>query len=116
MRKFLVVLLVASSLALVGCSRQQPELVGAQSDGIPADTVLITHVSFIPRVINIQAGQSITWQWDDGASPHNVSLTDLGIDSGNRTTGTWTYKFGTPGVYNYRCTLHNNMLGQVIVH
>jgi len=116
MRKFLVPLLVASSLALVGCSRQQPELVGAQSDGIAADTVLITHISFIPRVINIQAGQSVTWQWDDGANPHNVSLTDLGISSGNKTNGSWTYKFSSPGVYNYRCTLHNNMLGQVIVH
>lgn len=116
MRKLLVAVLVASSLALVGCSRQQPELVGAQSDGIAADTVLITHTSFIPRVINIQAGQSVTWQWDDGASPHNVTLTDLNVSSGSRTVGTWTYKFDSPGVYMYSCTLHLNMIGEVVVH
>lgn len=116
MRKLLVALLVASSLALVGCSRQQPELVGAQSDAIAADTVLITHMSFIPRVIDIQAGQKVTWKWDDGANPHNVTLTDLGISSGNRNVGSWSYTFDQPGVYQYRCTLHLNMYGEVIVH
>ena len=115
MRKLLVVLLVASSLALAGCARRQPELVGAQSDGVAADTVLISHVSFIPRVINIQVGQTVTWQWDDGENPHNVTM-DGGISSGNRTVGTWSYKFEVPGIYQYSCTLHNNMYGEVIVH
>lgn len=114
MRKFLV-LLVAASVLLVGCSRRQPELVGAQSDGIAADHVLISHMSFIPRVLTVQAGQAVTWVWDDGENPHNVTLTSLGISSGNKYTGSWSYTFSQPGVYAYRCTLHINMYGEIIV-
>ncbi|HUZ42811.1 MAG TPA: plastocyanin/azurin family copper-binding protein [Acidimicrobiales bacterium] len=118
MRKISVLALaVLSASLLVGCSRQQPELVGSQTDGIPHNEVLISHMSFIPRVLTVQAGQTVTWVWDDGAIPHNVTFTssNLTLASPSQATGTFRHTFDQPGIYMYRCTIHNNMLGEIIV-
>lgn len=118
MRKIFIVMLAGASLALsAGCSRQQPELVGSQSDGIPRHEVLLTHMSFIPRTITVTAGATVTWKWDDGVVPHNVTFTssNLQLASPNQHDGTFRHTFDTPGVYKYRCTIHFNMYGTVVV-
>ena len=120
MRKVVTLFLALGCVGvLAGCSRQQPELVGSQSDGIPKDTVLITHMSFIPHVITVTAGTTVTWQWDDGPTPHNVTFSSNGLNfaSPNQAVGTYSHTFDTPGTYPYRCTLHTlpGMSGVVIV-
>ncbi|MHB1446698.1 MAG: plastocyanin/azurin family copper-binding protein [Acidimicrobiales bacterium] len=112
-----LVLAVLSASLLAGCSRRQPELVGSQSDGVTHNEVLISHMSFIPRVLTIQAGQTVTWVWDDGPTPQNVTFTssNLSLASPTQATGTFRHTFDQPGVYKYRCTIHNNMLAEVIV-
>jgi plastocyanin len=118
MRKTLTLGMAAGAvLVLAGCSRQQPDLVGSQSDGIPRHEVLISHMSFIPRTITVKAGTTVTWVWADGPTFDNVVFDSDGlhVNSGNKRTGTFSYTFSDPGTYNYSGTLHQNMSGRVVV-
>jgi plastocyanin len=37
------------------------------------------------------------------------------FNSSTKITGTYFHTFNTPGVYSYRCTIHINMVGTVVV-
>ena len=115
MRKiFPVLLLAALPLSLVACGqRDQP--IGSQTDPLPKNSVVITNLSFIPQRIVVTAGQTVTWNWSDTRTPHNVSFDNDGPHSPTQVDGSWSMHFDTPGTYTYRCTIHNNMVGKVVV-
>ena len=71
--------------------------------------------AFVPPVLEIVAGDSITWTNLDGA-PHTVT-SDTGLfDSGTLTTGeSWSMTFDEPGEYPYFCAIHPFMTGLVVV-
>jgi len=52
--------------------------------------------------------------WDDGSVPHDVVF-DSGPASLQQSDGTWEHRFGRPGTYDYRCTIHPQMTGKVVV-
>ena len=115
--------LIAATLALAAtaaCSsvRNVPVQASSGSDGSPqpgsvAATVTLVNVSFAPAVVNISAGQTVEWKWNDGQIPHNVTFD--AFHSATMITGTYFHTFDTPGVYQYRCTIHINMVGTVVV-
>src|SRR5687768_1134962 len=80
-------------------------------------TVTTPNETFSPRVINIASGSSVTWQFS--GARHNVTFGSLkptggdvpDTDAGNAATRT----FATAGTYEYQCTRHSGMTGQVIV-
>ncbi|GAA4477812.1 hypothetical protein GCM10023094_20670 [Rhodococcus olei] len=86
----------------------------------PADTavVRVAGMAFTPASVTIRAGQSVTWRFDDNAIPHNVTGTAAGA-SGFKSpilaTGTYTHRFDQPGTYPYKCSLHPDMTGTVVV-
>ena len=103
---------------------EEPELI------IKADVVMPTKVSrpgceetdrcYIPPVIRIDSGQQVTWVNEDSAF-HSVtsgsyeSPTDL-FESGHLDPFEfYTLDFDESGTYDYFCTLHPWMKGQVIV-
>ena len=79
--------------------------------------------SFEPSIVTIKEGQSVEWQWLDFPSPHDVQITNYVGTNGQRTTvlspvmerGNWYETFPVPGVYDYICTIHSNMRGEVVV-
>lgn len=80
-----------------------------------------TGVFYSPTLIDIKAGDTITWKNDD-AVVHTVSTgtpylgTDGRIDSGIINSGqTFSYKFDKTGVYGYYCVIHPWMTGTVNV-
>jgi len=80
---------------------------------------LQNHV-FDPAVIEIKAGTTITWSFQDmgEAGAHNVvsiNIARQSFASPVLTTGLYTHTFTQPGTYLYDCTLHSNMRGKVIV-
>ena len=115
--------LIAATLALAttaACSSDQNVPVqsssgygAASQSGSPAATVTLIHVSFAPATVAIHPGQTVEWKWDDGQIPHNVTFDTF--HSATMTTGTYFHTFDTPGVYPYRCTIHINMIGTVVV-
>ncbi len=77
-------------------------------------TVQVNASSFSPRSATIKANETVTWQFNGG--PHTVTEgTAVGnpptplFDSGQRSSGTFTFTFDTPGTYNYICEIHVGM-------
>ncbi len=97
---------------------------------IQGDVIMPTKVSrpgcevedrcYIPSVITVERGKQVTWVNEDSAF-HSVTSgfydapTDL-FDSGHMDPyETYSLTFDEPGIYDYYCTLHPWMEGQVIV-
>ena len=80
-----------------------------------------TGIFYSPTVIDIQAGDTITWKNNDTAT-HTVSTgtphlgVDGRMDSGLISPGgTFSHTFNTVGVYGYYCLMHPWMTGTVNV-
>jgi len=77
----------------------------------------IADFSFKPTTISIKAGDTVVWTQQDG-SPHTVTAVSgpESFESGNlRKDQTFSHTFNTPGTYEYKCSLHPNMKGTVVV-
>lgn len=112
-------------------SDDSPDDAGKDSDPGLADVVMPTKSSrpgceladrcYIPSEISIDAGESVSWLNDDAAF-HSVTSGTYGdptllFDSGYMDPeDLFTYTFEEPGVYSYYCTLHEWMVGTVIVN
>lgn len=100
--------------------------------GASAARVTMTDMTFVPAVIEIRAGQAVTWQNTSGTlhtvvDDANVALNraDIALPVGAaafaspflRSGDTYARAFPEPGVYRYVCTQHerNGMIGMVIV-
>ena len=82
-------------------------------------TVEIRGFKFEPATVTIQAGETLEWKNDD-IVPHTATADEgaqkPAFDSGTiRTGAAWRYIARKKGTYNYTCTLHPNMKGEVIV-
>ncbi len=108
----------------------EPDMEPAQAAQITADIVMPTKVSrpgceqedrcYIPPVIKVSAGESVSWLNDDSAF-HSVTSGVYGaptglFDSGYMDPGdVFAYTFDESGEYDYYCTLHEWMYGVVLV-
>jgi len=71
--------------------------------------------AFSPGVLTVPVNTTVTWtnqEW----WPHTVT-SDYGLfDSKKLKAGkSFSYKFTSPGTYNYHCEIHKMMTGKVIV-
>lgn len=89
----------------------QPDEPVTVADG-PA-TVTLRDIAFQPASLQVPAGATVTWEWDDGAIQHDVVGDEFASDV--KADGDFEYTFDTPGTYAYRCTLHPGMTGTVTV-
>jgi YVTN family beta-propeller protein len=77
--------------------------------------ISIAGFAFGPQVINIKAGDSVTWSNNDG-SPHTVSFKDGAVGAKSLSPADmFTRVFDQPGTYEYFCAFHPYMTGRVIV-
>jgi len=129
----LVAILLVLVFVIIGIvlSNSSIETISEDSEPIvKADVIMPTKVSrpgcekidrcYIPSVITIQSGQQVTWVNEDSAF-HSVtsgfygSPTEL-FDSGHLDPfESYTVDFDDTGIFDYFCTLHPWMKGQVIV-
>ena len=80
-----------------------------------AAQVQIANFRFEPQTVEIPAGSSVTWRNGD-EEIHAVVAADGSFASpGMDTDGTFTRAFPTPGTYAYRCALHPQMTGTIVV-
>lgn len=89
----------------------------ASSAPVPTQTVVLRDSLYKPDNIAIEAGDTVTWVWEDGSVPHDVKSTDDDEKYGSKvqTTGTFTHTFERPGRFSYFCSLHPQMRGTVRV-
>lgn len=70
---------------------------------------------YLPGAATVPVGTTVTWGNDDPIA-HTVTWADRTVDSGRMGPGaTFSHTFNQPGVYEYFCTLHQNMKGTVTV-
>lgn len=81
------------------------------------DAVTIQNFSFSPSVITVKKGTTVTWTNSDSVT-HTVTETDgkTGPNSGNLDpTKTYSFTYNTVGSFAYHCSIHPNMVGEVVV-
>lgn len=96
-------------------NQQNREPVNAGESKSTAPTVSIQNMAFYPAVIKVKKGSSVTWMQNDRMTHDVVSSDRLFKSQRLRQGQSFTQTFDQPGVYNYYCSLHPSMKGQVIV-
>jgi plastocyanin/FtsP/CotA-like multicopper oxidase with cupredoxin domain len=96
---------------------------GGGMDGMETHQVSIenaTNDGFVPKVLTIKVGDTVTWKNNDGQS-HTASKTggpganfDSGVIAAGGTSAPVT--FNTAGTMSYRCNIHTNMTGTIQVN
>jgi len=104
--------LVLLAAAVVATATACAESLADITPEIGVDQVSVEDDKFVPRVIQISQGTTVTWIWD-GRRDHNV--VGEGFQSALQREGTFSHTFDTPGSFRYICTLHGGMTGAVIV-
>jgi amicyanin len=75
----------------------------------------VDNFSFSPTKSAVPVGSTITWTNRDDV-PHNIVSTDRKFKSPVLDTNEqFSHRFDEPGTYDYFCSLHPRMTGQVIV-
>jgi plastocyanin len=106
--------LLLTAVLLAGCGGGGADAAGGDEPGTPVQTstVQIVDNDFEPPDAELNAGDTLTWQWA-GSSQHNV--VGDGLESPVQQDGTFEHTFTEPGTYEYQCTLHGGMSGTVTV-
>jgi plastocyanin len=79
----------------------------------PAE-VRIENMKFTPASVTVQRGATVTWNNKD-LVPHTATAAGK-FDSGNIAPGkSFSRKMDQPGEFDYVCTYHPGMKGQVVV-
>jgi plastocyanin len=78
-------------------------------------TVTIDNFTFEPQRLTVKAGTTVTWANQDDI-PHTVaSDTKLFKSKALDTDDKFSFTFATPGVYDYFCSMHPHMTGEIVV-
>lgn len=82
--------------------------------------VAVIDSAFEPAEIEVAVGDTVVWDWQDTALPHNVVAKDGSFDSGDATFDPETefeHEFTEAGTFDYLCEVHGEaMSGTVVVH
>jgi plastocyanin len=121
---FLVSIGLIFSNSSIEKNSEEPELI------VKGDVIMPTKVSrpgceeidrcYIPSIITIDSGNQVTWVNEDSAF-HSVTSGFYGAQTNLFDSGhldpfeSYTLDFEEKGTYDYFCTLHPWMKGQVIV-
>jgi plastocyanin len=110
MSKFFLPAVAAAAVFAAGCGGS-----GESSEAVATtDVQMAKSYRFDPKVIEIDAGDTVTWTNDDNFT-HTVQVDnqeDHEVEQGESVS----IKFDRPGTYHYVCTLHSkDMDGEVIV-
>jgi len=96
-------------------------------------TVLIVNYAYLPAVLTVPVGTTVTWVNQDSVGhtvtegdPNSPKPANLRVfdSSGEAINGkvnligagqSWSYTFTTPGTYEYYCIVHPYMIGHITV-
>jgi plastocyanin len=86
----------------------------APAGGATGTTVTLKDLKFNPDQLAVHTGDTVTWKWGESVL-HNITAKDSSFKSDNKSDGTFTHTFDKAGTYNYECTLHSGMTGEIDV-
>ena len=106
MRRLAGAVVVAFALVAVG---------GAASADAPTRTITMPAKLFDPARLDVLVGTTVTWKNDDHVN-HTATAEDDAFASGYIPPGgTFSFTFTKEGRYEFRCTIHRQMRGEVDV-
>jgi plastocyanin len=109
----------AWTTTLAAMRLQQAPQTTLQTEG-PKETDRIVDVAikgmlFVPAVVTVEKGDWIRWTNND-RSPHTATGKGRVFDTGTIVGGkTGQAQFNEAGTFDYRCTFHTRMVGQIVV-
>ena len=86
--------------------------------------VAVGSFAFSPARVRITAGEGVLWSWVGPDRNHTVTALDGSFDSdpgrmpgpaGRPSDAGYSHQFDTPGEFAYRCKVHEQMQGVVVV-
>jgi plastocyanin len=81
---------------------------------VPQGTIFA--YTFLPDMIRVKAGATVTWYNSPSEPAHTVTAKDGSFDSGRMIAGnSFSFQFASPGTYDFECRLHPVMKGVVVV-
>ncbi|MDH6196839.1 plastocyanin [Mycobacterium frederiksbergense] len=107
-------------VGLTPMERMRPMPLSAEPAATPqppvsGTAVTIDNFAFVPATLTVHRGDTVTWTNRD-EEPHTVASGDGSFHSpGMGSNATYSYTFGTPGSYDYICSIHPSMHGTVVV-
>jgi amicyanin len=105
---------VAALVAAIGIAAAALAMAGGTRAGT-SHTVEIADFAFMPQVLTIQVGDTVTWTNLDQVE-HTATSTAGDFDSGLLGQNeSYSVTFTEPGTYSYLCTPHPSMTGQIVV-
>ena len=106
---------VVIAVVLSGCADQKPDS-GSQLTTVNGNHVDIKGFAYDPATITVSKGTTVTWTQQDSAVHTVTSVSGNVLDSQNLAKGqTFSYTFDETGTFEYYCTHHPSMNGEVIV-
>lgn len=101
--------LLPALVAVLALGTASPASAGA------THVVEIVDFAYAPATLTIEAGDTVTWTNLD-ADAHTATGTSGAFDSGLLGQGdSYSFTFVEPGTYDYLCTPHPFMTGQIVV-
>lgn len=108
-------MLVATPVAATEADVAEEAADAAEAVEADAVAVEILDFTFTPQTLEIPVGTTVTWTNSD-TTQHTATASDGSFDSGILAQGdSFSFTFDTPGTYDYICSLHPNMTGQIVV-
>jgi plastocyanin len=91
-------------------------VVGYDGPVVAANAIKLQDYMFMPARVMVRAGEKVTFT-NDGGEMHNASSSEAGgWDTGLMAHGqTVAITFNRPGTYNFNCSPHPSMIGQIVV-
>jgi plastocyanin len=86
---------------------------GAAAEPAESATVVLKNTAYDPEEVAVVTGGTVTWEWDDGNIVHDVKGDDF--KSELQKEGTFEHTFDEAGTYEYSCSVHPAMKGEVTV-
>jgi plastocyanin len=115
-KRALSILGLAAALALVGSGSPPAVAAAPAAPAAPAGSeIKIDNFSFVPAVVKVAVGTTVTWVNHDDI-PHTAVSTEKVFKSKVLDTDDkYSFTFTKAGTYPYFCSLHPKMTGQVVV-
>lgn len=115
----LIAILITGGCSLYGNNQTTaPRVTPAPTATQPAVTqdvnaINIENFSFNPSAITIKKGAAITWTNNDSA-PHKIKSDTFNSEILNKGQS-FSFTFNDAGTFNYSCSIHPSMTGEIIV-
>lgn len=76
--------------------------------------ITISGFAFRPELLEVAAGETVTWVNDDGA-PHSVAVQSGAVSETLMPGASYSTSFDRSSSYDYLCSIHPYMIGKIVV-